>query len=175
MAKTKQTEMPFSFYERDLAAKQQKDLENEKACEVADYGSWKPFRAGIVPHQILAPKWDQMQGKEEYDRKQRIKMKAEANYKMAKLPPRMQESQDAIKAKADDSLAQVDESMLVEVPFDFKPEAPRPVPDFRRLQKAFVTAMEKAKKGKQVTVPVPYNFHEAKPGAKLRVHMDSAN
>ena len=76
----------------------------EKACEVADYGAWKPFRYGIVPYEILAPKWDQMQGKEEYDRKQRIKMKAEANYKMAKLPPRMQEHQDALKAKADDSL-----------------------------------------------------------------------
>ena len=65
--------------------------------------------------------------------------------------------------------------MQVEVPFDFTPAPPKPVPDFRRLQKAFVTAMEAAKKGKQPTVPVPYNFHEAKPGAKLRVHMDSAN
>jgi len=55
------------------------------------------------------------------------------------------------------------------------PCPPKPVPDFRRLQKAFVTAMEKAKKGKKPTVPVPYNFHEAKPGAKLRVHMDAAN
>jgi len=89
MAKTKQQEMPFSFHERDQKATQDKKLEMEKACEVADYGSWKPFRYGIVPYSILAPKWDQMQGKEEYDRKQRIKEKAEANYRMAKLPPRM--------------------------------------------------------------------------------------
>jgi hypothetical protein len=54
----------------------------------------------------------------------------------------MQEHADAVKAKADDSLDEANESMQVEVPFNFTPAPPKPVPDFRRLQKAFVTAME---------------------------------
>jgi hypothetical protein len=58
MAKTKQMEKPFSFYEDQLRMKMEKELEMEKAQEVADYGSWKPFRYGIVPYEILAPKWD---------------------------------------------------------------------------------------------------------------------
>jgi hypothetical protein len=51
-------EKPFSFYEDQLRMKMEKELEMEKAQEVADYGSWKPFRYGIVPYEILAPKWD---------------------------------------------------------------------------------------------------------------------
>lgn len=48
MAKTKQTEAPFSFYARDVHHQQQEILRNEMACEVPDYQA-NQFRAKIVP------------------------------------------------------------------------------------------------------------------------------
>lgn len=59
--------------------------------------------------------------------------------------------------------------------FDFKPIRARSVPDFRKIQKEFVTEMEQMKKSKKPTIPKPFKFHEPKPSAQLRTHMDLAN
>lgn len=49
------------------------------------------------------------------------------------------------------------------------------MPNFRKLQKNFVTKMEALKKSKAPTVPQPFNFHKPKPAAHLRGYMDQAN
>lgn len=52
------------------------------------------------------------------------------------------------------------------------PARARSVPDFRGLQKAFITKMEQLKKSKNPTVPQPFKFSQARPSAHLRVFMD---
>jgi len=49
------------------------------------------------------------------------------------------------------------------------------VPNFRKIQKEFVTKMEALKKSKAPTIPRPFNFHQPKPAAHLRQYMDQAN
>ena len=43
--------------------------------------------------------------------------------------------------------------------FPFRPSRARSVPDFRRIQKAFITKMEQSKKAKAVTRPIPFKFN----------------
>ena len=88
MAKTKQTERPFSFWEKEVARAQQQKLEMELGAEVTDHMEYQ-FRAQIVPWQVRVEKFKLMMSKDEYEREQRIKKNAERNYKMASLPPRM--------------------------------------------------------------------------------------
>lgn len=59
--------------------------------------------------------------------------------------------------------------------FSFMPPRARSVPNFRKLQKTFVTKMEALKKSKAPTIPRPFNFHKPKPAAHLRKYMDQAN
>jgi hypothetical protein len=59
--------------------------------------------------------------------------------------------------------------------FDFKPIRARSVPDFRRLQKAFITKMEKLKKGKKPTQFATFKFSQPRPSAHLQTHMDQQN
>jgi hypothetical protein len=59
--------------------------------------------------------------------------------------------------------------------FSFKPARARSVPDFRSIQKSFITKMEQKKKSKQPTKPIPFKFNQARPSAKLRAHMDHQN
>lgn len=59
--------------------------------------------------------------------------------------------------------------------FPFHPARARSVPDFRRIQKAFITKMERKKKGKNPTIPRPFKFNQARPSAKLRSYMDQQN
>lgn len=86
MARTKATEAPFSFHERDLANERDRinlanDLEDEDQ---------RQFRARVVPYKVLVPRFKMMMEKEEYDREQRIRANAEKSFAAAKLPPRMQ-------------------------------------------------------------------------------------
>jgi hypothetical protein len=59
--------------------------------------------------------------------------------------------------------------------FTFQPPRARSVPNFQRIQKAFVTQMEQRKKAVAPTIPKPFNFHQPKPSARLRTYMDEAN
>ena len=59
--------------------------------------------------------------------------------------------------------------------FDFCPPRARSVPNFRKIQKAFITQMEMRKKSKAPTIPKPFNFHQPKPAAHLKTFMDQAN
>ena len=62
-----------------------------------------------------------------------------------------------------------------DVMFSFMPTRARSVPDFRSIQKSFITKMEQKKKSKQPTKPIPFKFNQARPSAKLRTHMDHQN
>lgn len=115
-----------------------------------------------------------MMEKEEHEREQRIRANAEKSYSLSKLPPRMQAHEDEKKRRIEedlDSTKQSESSMM----FAFKPIRARSVPNFRQLQKAFVTQMEQRKKSKAPTIPKPFHFHQPKPAAHLREHMDMAN
>jgi len=132
MAKTKQTERPFSFWEKEVARAQQQKLEMELGAEVTDHMEYQ-FRAQIVPWQVRVEKFKLMMSKDEYEREQRIKKNAERNYKMASLPPRMQAAQDKRRQDAEDNLdSTVDEATESQL-FDFRPPRARSVPDFRKI------------------------------------------
>jgi hypothetical protein len=101
---------------------------------------------------------------------------AEVSFKNSKLPPRMQAYVDDKRRREEENLESTEpsndnNSML----FSFAPLRARSVPDFRRLQKAFITKMEQLKKSKNPTKPIPFKFNQARPSAKLRVHMDQQN
>lgn len=76
MAKTKATEAPFSFHERDL----QKEREMLNLANDIDDRMLSQFRARIVPWRILVPRFKMMMEKEEYDREQRIRQNAEKSF-----------------------------------------------------------------------------------------------
>ena len=115
--------------------------------------------------------------KEAHDREQRIRKNAEESYALAKLPPRMQQYEDEKRRRIEEDLDSTNagsnkESDLL---FSFQPPRARSVPNFRKIQKQFVTKMEALKKSKEPTVPKPFNFHQPKPAAHLRKYMDQAN
>lgn len=172
MARTKTREKLFSFYEREL--KQQRE---KAAMDLGDIDDTmlNQFRARIIPWRILVPRFRMMMEKEEHDREQRIKKNAENSYKMAKLPPRMQAYEDERKRRIEENLDSTVSEGEPDLGFSFQPPRARSVPNFRQLQKAFVTSMEKRKKEVKVTEPKPFKFHQNKPSAELRTYMDQMN
>jgi hypothetical protein len=133
------------------------------------------FRARIVPWRILIPRFKMMMEKEEHEREQRIRKNAETSYQMAKLPPRMQAYEDEKRRRLENDLDSTQMSIQTNLMYSFQPPRARSVPNFRKIQKAFVTQMEQRKKAKAPTIPRPFNFHQPKPAAHLRTHMDQAN
>ena len=71
MAITKETEKPFSFYERD---KEKPKIISE---EVPEALRQPPFRAKVVPWKILVPLYKRMMDDAEMQREKRIKANAE--------------------------------------------------------------------------------------------------
>ena len=171
MARTKANEKPFSFYERD------KQLERDKINLANDLNEecLAQFRARIIPYKILVPRYQMMVEKEEHDREQRIRLAAEASLQAAKLPPRMQQHEDEKRRRIEEDLETTKQTQSTELLFSFKPARARSVPNFRKIQKEFVTKMEALKKSKAPTIPKPFNFHKPKPAAHLRQYMDQAN
>ena len=110
--------------------------------------------------------------KEEHDREQRIRLNAEKNLAAAKLPPRMQDHEDERKRRIEEDLETTKGSTKTDLQFPFAPPRARSVPNFRKLQKDFVTKMEQLKKAKGPTRPVPCRFPAPKPAAHLREYMD---
>jgi len=71
MAKTKASEKPFSFYERDKQRQREDNFDEGLPAEMGHQ-----FRARIVPYEILVPKYQLMLDRE-YDRQQKIQRDAE--------------------------------------------------------------------------------------------------
>jgi len=85
MAITKQTEKPFSFYERE------KSKERRMETEIPETMRNPAFRANKIPWKVLVPLYKRMNDKIEYERELRIKKNAELSLSLARLPPRMEE------------------------------------------------------------------------------------
>jgi Uncharacterised protein family UPF0564 len=172
LARTKATQKPFSFYERDVEKARDAALRNEDI----DTHMLNQFRARIIPWRVLVPRFKMMCEKAEHEREQRIRANAQKSLASSKLPPRMQQHVDEKRKRLEDNLestqSTLEESQLG---FTFQPPRARSVPNFQRLQKAFVTQMEQRKKAVAPTIPKPFNFHQPKPSARLRTYMDEAN
>jgi hypothetical protein len=163
--------MPFSFHERDTQKARQRALANDDIDETM----LNQFRARNIPWGILIPRFKMMMERDEHEREQRIRRNAEASYAASKLPPRMQAHVDELRRKKENDLESTQGSVQSEKLFSFQPVRARSVPDFRGLQKAFITKMEQLKKSKNPTVPKPFKFSQARPSARLRVFMDQQN
>lgn len=133
------------------------------------------FRARIIPWRILVPRFKMMMEKDEHEREQRIRQMAQKSLASSKLPPRMQQHVDEKRRRIEEDLDTTKSTAESQFAFTFQPPRARSVPNFRKLQKAFVTQMEQRKKGVAPTVPKPFNFHQPKPSARLRTYMDDAN
>ena len=126
MAKIKQTEAPFSFYEKDVEKQKQK---KEQAELPPDMAQPAPFRAGKIPWRILVPLYKTMVDDDEQERKRRIKSNAELSLRMSKLPPNM-EAQERRKSEKKERQSR---SASYNGDLTFKPPAPKEVPDFKKL------------------------------------------
>jgi len=115
MARTKATEAPFSFHERDL----QRERERLNLANDIDEFMLAQFRARIVPWRILVPRFKMMMEKEEYDRELRIRQAAEKSLAAAKLPPRMQKHEDERKRRIAEDLDSTNQSGASEPMFSF--------------------------------------------------------
>ena len=123
------------------------------------------------------PRFEMMIKKEAHDREQRIRKNAEESFSLAKLPPRMQQYEDEKRRRIEEDLDSTKDGSQKqsELLFSFEPPRARSVPNFRKIQKQFVTKMEALKKSKEPTIPQPFKFHQPKPAAHLRKYMDQAN
>ena len=106
-----------------------------------------------MPYKILVPRYKMMVEKDEHDREQRIRIAAEKSLQMAKLPPRMQNHEDERRRRIEEDLETTQQSNSTQLQFPFAPPRARSVPNFRKLQKDFVTKMEALKKSKEPTRP----------------------
>mmetsp|Transcript_7931 Transcript_7931/g.11107 ORF Transcript_7931/g.11107 Transcript_7931/m.11107 type:complete len:151 (+) Transcript_7931:1264-1716(+) len=87
----------------------------------------------------------------------------------------MQEHEDERRRRIEEDLETTAGSQNTSLQFPFAPPRARSVPNFRKLQKDFVTKMEQLKMSKEPTKPMPFRFHAPKPAAHLRQYMDQAN
>lgn len=164
MAKIKSTEKPFAFYERDVKALKDK---MEKSDVPTSEEIAAPFRAGKIPWRVLVPMYQAIIDKDD-DRDKRVKKAAEISLSLSKLPPRMEayeklrKEKEALKAKAGSKNL-------------YMPPKRKEVPDFKRKHKEFASMLEKNKSASKLTVPQPFHFHESKPQASLRKHLDDEN
>lgn len=116
-----------------------------------------------------------MMEKDEHEREQRIRAAAQKSLACSKLPPRMQQHVDEKRRRIEENLDSTKSTLQDTLGFSFQPQRARSVPNFQKLQKAFVTQMEARKKAVAPTIPKPFNFHQPKPSAKLRTYMDDEN
>ncbi len=170
IAITKAREKPFSFYARD------KDFYVNRAKATEQHvpetmKNFTPFKATPIPWSVSAQLLDQMQAKEEKEREERVKKRAQELLAMSKLPPRMEMHEMSKKQGA-----LVQQSMRPQQEnFTFKPREANPVPDFKMQHYVFQKTLEKHKKQKRPTVPRPFNFRETKKRASIREYMDTGN
>lgn len=166
VAKIKASEAPFKFYERDLKAQKEK---NERASLPKNVSDYAAFRAGKIPWRCLVPLYRAMVDEYEQAREKRVKRNAEISLSLSKLPPRMEEYQ-----KRKEKLG-LQRANSAGPKFQFKPPAPRQVPDFKRLHKEFAQKLENNKSAQKLTNIQPFHFHEPKNDPSLRKHLDEEN
>jgi hypothetical protein len=141
-ARTKEREMPFSFYEKDKE-KYIKRVNADDSSKIID----KQYKANPLPPHVTVQLYEQMVEEKKAEREQRIKKNTEESLAKSKLPPRM--ALDYIKKK--------DKSEE----FPFKPKAVRAVPDYDKQQKEFLAVLEKHKEKRKPTVLDPFEFNES--------------
>ena len=142
-ARTKEREMPFSFYERDKEKYIQR-MNADDSSKIID----KQFKANPLPPHVTVQLYEQMEQEREARRDQRIKKNAEESLAKSKLPPRMAVDYTKKKSKPEEE-------------FPFKPKAARAVPDFDKQQKEFLVELEKHKEKRKPTVLDPFEFNES--------------
>lgn len=164
MAKIKETEKPFSFYERDVLKTK---LKSEQAELPNDIPMFPHFKAGKIPWRVLVPIYQTIVDGED-QRQKRIKQNAELSRKMSKLPPRM-EAYEKLKKEKEMQEKLNQKKAERQIP------PPKEVPDFNRLHREFTEKLLKNKSQQKLTTPQPFNFHEPKNNADLRKYMDDEN
>ena len=164
---TKQTEKPFSFYERDMRKLHQPPVYDPEY----DVMSYQPFKANPVPRHAKNQTLEYLMKKDKKERDLRIKKNAELALQQSSLPPRM-----AMYEKQRETKEIQKRSKSLENPeFTFKPMKSKPVPDFERIQLEFQRNLDSKKKSKSVTKGEPFRFAETKPNKAMRQYMDAAN
>ena len=158
---TKSREKPFSFYEKDIKIKQEKQKMAEDRSK--ELGKIPAFKANQVPPTVKNKnKWQEIQATEDIKREERINKRKEEMRELSKLPPRMEmHKQEEInkpqKAKEEEH-------------FVYKASD---VPDFKKLQEAFTQKLEAKKKEKTPTIPINPKFHEIKKSSKPLDFLDN--
>ena len=142
---TKAREKPFSFYERD----KEKHIQRMSADDKSKIKE-KQFKANPIPPHVTVQLYEQMTREREARREERIRKNAEESLIKSKLPPRMEN--DYLKKKVPKQSEE----------FSFKPEAARPLPDFKKQYEEFQKVLEKHKSEKKPTTPMPFHFEETK-------------
>jgi hypothetical protein len=172
----KSQERPFSFYERDLEKKKEKQSQdvylNEEFLKPA-------FKANDVPTVCTVELLKIMKQKEDKERELRIKKNADKILRMSRLPPRMEmyekmkkEKESKVQAKSVEDFSRFG---------TFQPPKARPIPDFDRLQRNFQETLDRKKTSKKLTEPTPFKFESeakkkgSKSKASLRTFMDAEN
>eukprot|EP01022_Parablepharisma_sp_SALTPOND_P023309 TRINITY_DN48_c0_g1_i3.p3 TRINITY_DN48_c0_g1~~TRINITY_DN48_c0_g1_i3.p3 ORF type:complete len:428 (-),score=82.28 TRINITY_DN48_c0_g1_i3:8269-9552(-) len=168
IALTKSREKPFSFYERDkdFYVNRAKASEQNIPEEIKNH---KQFKATPIPWSVSAQLLDQMKEKEEKEREERVKKRAQELLALSKLPPRMEMHEMSKKQGA----------IIKPVPkgqeYSFQPQRAKPVPNFEVQHRTFQKTLEKHKKLNQPTVAKPFEFRETKKRANIREYMDLEN
>jgi len=110
-----------------------------------------------------------MVDEQENERDKRIRKNAEVSLTLSKLPPRMEAHEKKVAEQKTLGQGALSQS------FSFRPPAPKPVPDFKRIHKEFAATLERNKSAAKLTQPTPFNFHEPKNDPSLRKHLDEDN
>ncbi|CAI2377150.1 unnamed protein product [Moneuplotes crassus] len=167
IAMTKQSENPFSFYERDM----KKLLQPPVYDPEYDVMNYEPFKAHPVPGHAKIQMFRYKTNKENKERDSRIKAMAELSLSQSRLPPRMAMYEKQRLTKE----VQKRSKSLGNPEFTFKPKKCRGVPNFERIHYKFQKELDEKRRAKSATKGEPFRFCEAKPNKALRQYMDAQN
>jgi len=168
IALTKAREKPFSFYDRDKDFYVNRAKATEKVIpdEIKNH---KPFKATPIPWSVSAQLLDQMKEKEEKEREERVKKRAQELLALSKLPPRMEMHE--MSKKQGTIIQQKPKSEE----YSFQPARANPVPDFAMQHAILEQTLKKHKSLNKPTVVKPFEFRETKKKASIRQFMDQEN
>ena len=171
----KQSERPFTFYERDKDKKRQSgEFWNEEFLKPA-------FKAKEVPTICTVEIFKAMNTKKDKEREIRVQKMAEQNLLKSKLPPRM-EIHEKLKQERAKSEQKIDPKLELLRFGTFQPPRAKVVPNFNRLQQSFQENLDKNKQSKQLIETKPFKFDqradkksERKTKASIRTFVDEEN
>ena len=157
MEKIVQEMKPFSFTEQDELKYKLKLLQEYQVPK------FLPFKANPVPWRSQILLLDEIQLKQENERKARVEERARVMYANAKLPPRM-EMHEKKRKKEEENLKSQQVSNSKEK-FKFKVLfliQAKEVPNFSERHEKFYNFLENKKAESKPTIPIPFTFHEPK-------------